>query len=515
MPEMNDNELDATKREMADALEAASKPKPIKHNMQPDKTPMPEQDPTERAANFKEVSLGYDEKAAINEAMRCLHCAKEPCMNGCPVNVPISQFIAQIRTGNFARAYAIVKSKNMLPAICGRVCPQERQCEGHCTRGKRGEPVGIGHLERFVADWAIEHPREALAALVEEEAADETMEDRSQFRYKKVACIGSGPASLTCAGALAQQGIDVTVYEALHRVGGVLSYGIPEFRLPKTLIATEVKTIMDMGVKFELNAVVGKIYTIDEMLNDMRYDAVFVGTGAGAPVYMNVPGEALNGVMVANELLTRVNLMKAYRFPEYQTPVYVGKKCIVVGGGNVAMDAARTAKRLGADVTIVYRRGREEMPARDEEIMHAEQEGIKFEYLTGPTQIKGDENGWAKSMECARMKLGAPDESGRRRPEEIPGQRFEAECDMVVIAVGSRTNALIANTTRGLESTKRNLIVVDEETCATSVPGVFAGGDATSGAATVILAMGAGKRAAQGIIGYLKEKGAPEPIKVP
>lgn len=489
-------------------------PAKLKHNMQPDKTPMPEQDPAVRATNFEEVALGYDEEAAINEAMRCLHCAKEPCMNGCPVGVPISQFILQVRKGDFARAYAIVKSTNTLPAICGRVCPQESQCEGHCTRGKRGMPVGIGHLERFVADWAMEHPQEAFAALIEEEAADETMEDRSQFRYKQVACIGSGPASLTCAGALAQQGIKVTVFEALHKIGGVLAYGIPEFRLPKSLIKTEVDTIMDLGVEFEVNSVVGKIFTIEEMMEDMRYDAVFIGTGAGAPTYMNIPGEALNGVMVANELLTRVNLMKAYEFPKYQTPVYVGKKCVVIGGGNVAMDAARTAKRLGADVTIVYRRGREEMPARDEEIMHAEQEGIDFQYLTSPARIDGDDKGWVTKMECAKMKLGAPDASGRRRPEEIPDSRFEIECDMVVIAVGSNTNTLIQSTTPGLEATDRNLIVVDEETCATSVPGVFAGGDATSGAATVILAMGAGKRAAKGIIKYLKSQAKPEPIRV-
>lgn len=477
----------------------------VDFNKQVEKTPITEQDPKVRATNFDEVSLGYTAEEAVNEAHRCMHCAKKPCEAGCPVNVPISEFIEAVGKGDFARGYATVKRTNSLPAICGRVCPQESQCEGSCTRGRKGEPVGIGRLERFVADWATEHPEEAQAAVADmmrEQPADEAAVDLSG---KKVAMIGSGPASLTCAGELAKRGIKVTVFEALHAAGGVLTYGIPEFRLPKDLVAREVGTIADAGVDFQVNSVIGKLYSVEELMDDMGYDAVFVATGAGLPSYLNIEGEGLNGVSVANELLTRVNLMKAYKFPEYQTPVYVGKHCVVVGGGNVAMDAARTAKRLGADVTIVYRRSREEMPARAEESHHAEEEGIKFAMLTNPVRAIGDDKGWITQLECQKMELGEPDESGRRRPVAMEGSNFTMDCDMFIVAVGSKTNPLIGQTTEGLDTTSRNLIVIDEETGMSSVPGIFAGGDAVSGAATVILAMGAGKVAAKGIIDYLSK----------
>ena len=493
-------------------------------NRQKEKTPMPELDPVERARTFEEVALGYAAEDAVNEARRCIQCPKAPCVHGCPVGVPIPQFVAQVAEGDFGAAYALVKEANALPAICGRVCPQESQCEGVCTRGKNGEPVGIGRLERFVADWAFEHPEEAaeaaaaLASRRADEASaagetpaeavaadepDEIVVPDVDLTGKRVAVVGSGPASLTCAGELAKRGCDVTVFEALHKVGGVLTYGIPEFRLPKDLVAREVAALGESGVSFEVNALVGKLYDIDELLGERGFDAVFVGTGAGLPGYLGIEGEGLNGVMVASELLTRVNLMKAYRFPEYDTPVYAGKHCVVVGGGNVAMDAARTAKRLGADVTVVYRRSRDEMPARAEEIHHAEQEGVKFQLLTNPVRILGDDNGWVSGVECVRMELGEPDASGRRRPVAVDGSEFVIDIDMMVIAVGSKTNPLIAQTTPGLETTSRNLIVADERTCATSKPGVFAGGDAVIGAATVILAMGAGKRAAAGIAEYL------------
>lgn len=462
-------------------------------NKQKTKVPMPELDPTARAKTFDEVAEGYTAEDAINEARRCIQCPKPLCVSGCPVGVPIPQFIAQVAEGNFAEAYALVKSANALPAVCGRVCPQESQCEGVCTRGRNGEPVGIGRLERFVADWAFENPDKVEAAVAE----------ANDLSGKRVAVVGSGPASLTCAGELVKRGCAVTVFEALHKAGGVLTYGIPEFRLPKDLVAREVATLAESGVTFELNALVGKLYTIDELMDEYGYDAVFVGTGAGLSGYLGIEGEALNGVMVANELLTRVNLMKAYQFPEYDTPVYTGKKCVVVGGGNVAMDAARTAKRLGADVTVVYRRSRDEMPARAEEIHHAEEEGIHFQLLTNPTRVLGDDKGWINGLECVRMKLGEPDASGRRRPQVIEGSEFTTDIDMMVIAVGSKTNPLIAQTTPGLDVTSRNLVVADDETCATSKPGVFAGGDTVIGAATVILAMGAGKRAAAGIADYL------------
>ena len=506
-------------------------------NRQKEKTPMPELDPVERAKTFDEVALGYSAEEAVAEARRCIQCPNAPCVQGCPVGVPIPKFVAQVAEGDFARAYALVKSANALPAICGRVCPQETQCEGMCTRGKNGEPVGIGRLERFVSDWAFEHPEEAAEALrlsraelglddggdAEADSADVAAAGAGEgaagaaadaacdagapagasLAGKRVAVVGSGPASLTCAGELAKRGCSVTVFEALHKVGGVLTYGIPELRLPKDLVAREVAKLGESGVEFQTNALVGKLYDIDELMEERGFDAVFVGTGAGLPGYLGIEGEGLNGVMVASELLTRVNLMKAYLFPEYETPVYAGKHCVVVGGGNVAMDAARTARRLGAEVTVVYRRGREEMPARAEEIHHAEQEGIEFKLLTNPVRILGDENGWVSGVECVRMELGEPDASGRRRPVAVAGSEFVIDVDMLVVAVGSKTNPLIAQTTPGLEVTPRNLIVADERTCATSKPGVFAGGDAVIGAATVILAMGAGKRAAAGIAAYL------------
>lgn len=492
---------------------------------------MPELDPVERARTFEEVALGYSAEEAVNEARRCIQCPNKPCMTGCPVGVPIPGFIEQVALGNFAQAYALVKSANSLPAICGRVCPQESQCEKVCTRGKNGEPVGIGRLERFTSDWAFDHPEEAVAAIAELRerrasgacgegvrdgdgacAADAAGDEAGivfpdvDLSGTSVAVVGSGPASLTCAGELAKRGCSVTMFEALHKLGGVLTYGIPEFRLPKDLVARETSKLGDLGVTFAVNAVVGKLYDIDELLEERGFDAVFVGTGAGLPSYLNIEGEGLNGVSVASELLTRVNLMKAYRFPEYETPVYAGKKCVVVGGGNVAMDAARTAKRLGADVCVVYRRGRGEMPARAEEVHHAEQEGIEFQFLTNPTRILGDEDGWVSGVECVRMQLGEPDASGRRRPEPVEGSEFVIDIDMLVIAAGSKTNPLIAQTTPGLEVTPRYLIVADDRTCATSKPGVFAGGDAVIGAATVILAMGAGKRAAAGIAEYLASK---------
>lgn len=480
-------------------------------NRQKEKTPMPELDPAYRAQTFEEVALGYSAEDAVNEALRCIQCPTAPCVSGCPVGVPIPQFVAKVAEGDFAGGFATVKGANALPAICGRVCPQETQCESVCTRGRKGEPVGIGRLERFVADWAFEHPEEAAAALAASakggaEAVDgaETADAlKPDLSGKRVAMVGSGPASLTCAGELSRLGCEVVVYEALHKVGGVLSYGIPEFRLPKDLVAKEVSALEEQGVTFEVNTVIGKLYDIRELLDEKNFDAVFVGTGAGLPSYMGIEGEALNGVSVANELLTRVNLMKAFRFPDYATPVYAGKRCVVVGGGNVAMDAARTARRLGSDVTIVYRRSIEEMPARAEEVHHAQEEGIHFQMLSNPVRILGNDDGWVTGIECIRMELGEPDASGRRRPVPQEGSEFVIDADEVIIAIGSKTNPLIAQTTPGLDITPRNLIVADEETGATSVPGVFAGGDAVIGAATVILAMGAGKRAAAGIAKYL------------
>ncbi len=509
-------------------------------NRQENKTPMPVLDPEERAHTFSEVALGYTTDLAVNEARRCIQCPKHPCMEGCPVGVPIRDFVGHIAQRDFAHAYAVVRDANSLPAICGRVCPQERQCEGVCTRGLKDEdPVGIGYLERFIADWGAENPQAAADALnayqnaqvsdiVDEDTAAGENEDATSSDEEpasesvsgiargvdltgaRVAMIGSGPATLTCAGELAKHHAEVVVFEALHALGGVLRYGIPEFRLPKDLVAREVDAIASLGVKFEVNTVVGKIFDIEELMGERGFDAVFVATGAGLPSYMGIEGEALCGVCVANELLTRVNLMKAYEFPTYDTPVYTGNTCVVVGGGNVAMDAARTARRLGAQVTIVYRRGLEEMPARAEEVRHAQEEGILFRTLCNPVRLIGDENGWICGAEVVSMELGDPDESGRRSPHAIEGSNEIIDCDMLVMAIGSKTNPLIAKTTPGLEATERNLIVIDEKTGATSLAGVFAGGDAVSGAATVILAMGAGKRAAAGIADYLIASGATE-----
>ncbi len=508
-------------------------------NKQKQKTPMPELDVQERIRTFDEVSLGYSADDAINEAHRCIQCPKAFCSEGCPVGVPIPQFVERVAGGDFAAAYAMVKSANALPAICGRVCPQERQCEGRCARGRNGEPVGIGRLERFVADWAFEHPEEAslavasLSASSSGEARDPDVPEGAAGLHggagdavsaeagskgcastgprptgidltgRRVSVVGSGPASLTCAGELAKRGCEVKVFEALHRVGGVLTYGIPEFRLPKDLVAREVSALGEIGVSFDTNVLVGRLYDVVELMEEHGFEAVFVGTGAGLPRYLGIEGEGLNGVMAASELLTRVNLMKAYRFPEYETPVYAGNRCVVVGGGNVAMDAARTARRLGAEVTVVYRRGRDEMPARAEEIHHAEQEGVAFQFLTNPLRAVGDDRGWIVGLECELMELGEPDATGRRSPVPVAGSEFVMDTDMLVIAIGSKSNPLIAQTTPDLEVSARNLIVADERTGATSRPGVFAGGDAVLGAATVIRAMGAGKRAAAGIAEYL------------
>nr|WP_200792749.1 NADPH-dependent glutamate synthase [Caldanaerobius fijiensis] len=456
------------------------------------KVPMPEQDPDIRNKNFKEVALGYDEKMAIEEAERCIQCKNQPCVNGCPVHVQIPQFIKLITQGDFEGAYQKIKETNSLPAICGRVCPQESQCESLCTRGKKGEPVAIGRLERFVADWHMKN------------GVDEI--DLPAKNGKKVAIIGSGPAGLTCAGDLAKLGYEVTVFEALHTPGGVLMYGIPEFRLPKEIVQREIDSLKRMGVKIETNMVIGKILTIDDLF-DMGYEAVFIGTGAGLPKFMGIPGENLNGVYSANEFLTRINLMKAYDFPNHPTPVKVGKKVAVVGGGNVAMDAARSAKRMGAEeVYIVYRRSEEEMPARLEEIYHAKEEGIIFKLLTNPVRIIGDENGYVKGIECVKMALGEPDESGRRRPIPEKGSEHVIDVETVIIAIGQSPNPLITSTTEGLDKQKWGGIIVNEETMETSRKGVYAGGDAVTGAATVILAMGAGKKAAAAIHEYLSNK---------
>lgn len=461
-------------------------------NMSTKKVSMPEQDPDIRNKNFKEVALGYDEKMAIEEAERCIQCKNQPCVNGCPVHVQIPQFIKLITQGDFEGAYQKIKETNSLPAICGRVCPQESQCESLCTRGKKGEPVAIGRLERFVADWHMKN------------GVDEI--ELPAKNGKKVAIIGSGPAGLTCAGDLAKLGYEVTVFEALHTPGGVLMYGIPEFRLPKEIVQREIDSLKRMGVKIETNMVIGKILTIDELF-DMGYEAVFIGTGAGLPKFMGIPGENLNGVYSANEFLTRINLMKAYDFPNHPTPVKVGKKVAVVGGGNVAMDAARSAKRMGAEeVYIVYRRSEEEMPARLEEIHHAKEEGIIFKLLTNPVRIIGDENGYVKGIECVKMTLGEPDESGRRRSIPEKGSEHVIDVETVIIAIGQSPNPLITSTTEGLEKQKWGGIIINEETMETSRKGVYAGGDAVTGAATVILAMGAGKKAAAAIHEYLSNK---------
>ena len=458
-------------------------------NMSPNKVKMPEQDPNVRNKNFEEVSLGYTKEQAMEEATRCLNCKNKPCVSGCPVNVPIPGFIEKVAEGDFEAAYEIITSENALPAICGRVCPQENQCEGKCVRGIKGEPVGIGRMERFVADWHMAHAKETEVNI-----------DKNGM---KVAVVGCGPAGITCAGELIKKGYDVTVFEALHKPGGVLSYGIPEFRLPKDLVAKEIESVQKLGVDIETNVIVGRSITIDELMED-GYKAVFVGSGAGLPRFMGIPGERAMGVFSANEFLTRNNLMKAF-LDNYDTPIKAGKKVIVVGGGNVAMDAARTARRLGAEVHIVYRRSEEELPARVEEVHHAKEEGVQFDLLTNPVEVL-EEDGWVKGIKCVRMELGEPDASGRRRPVPVEGSEFVIDVDTVIMSLGTSPNPLISSTTEGLEVNKWKCIVADEEHGKTSKEGVYAGGDAVTGAATVILAMGAGKAGARGIDEYLSNK---------
>ena len=455
------------------------------------KVPVKEQDASERACNFGEVCLGYTLEEAMEEASRCLNCKNAMCVKGCPVSINIPAFIEQVKLGNIEKAYEILSESTALPAVCGRVCPQETQCEGKCIRGIKGEPVSIGKLERFVADWASEHGIKPKAA--------------EKKNGKKVAVIGSGPSGLTCAGDLAKMGYDVTIFEALHEAGGVLVYGIPEFRLPKQkVVAKEIENVKALGVKIETDVVVGKSVTIDELINEEGFEAVFIGSGAGLPKFMGIPGENSNGVFSANEYLTRSNLMKAFD-ENSNTPIMKSKKVAVVGGGNVARDAARTALRLGAEVHIVYRRSEEELPARVEEVHHAKEEGIIFDLLTNPTEILADEKGWVCGMKCIRMELGEPDASGRRRPVEIPGSEFVMDVDTVIMSLGTSPNPLISSTTEGLEINKHKCIVANEENGATSKEGVYAGGDAVTGAATVILAMGAGKAAAKGIDEYLNK----------
>ena len=455
------------------------------------KVPVREQEPEIRAKNFDEVCFGYNEEEANAEAERCLNCKNAQCVKGCPVSINIPEFISKVKEGDFAEAYKVIGRSSALPAVCGRVCPQESQCEGKCIRGIKGEPVSIGKLERFVADWARENKIEPEAPAAP--------------NGKKVAVIGSGPSGLTCAGDLAKLGYDVTIFEALHEAGGVLVYGIPEFRLPKqTVVKAEIENVKKLGVKIETNVVVGKSVTIDELINEEGFDAVFIGSGAGLPKFMGIPGENANGVFSANEYLTRSNLMKAFS-DDYDTPIVAGHKVAVVGGGNVAMDAARTALRLGAEVHIVYRRSEEELPARVEEVHHAKQEGIIFDLLTNPVEILVDEKGSVRGMRCIRMELGEPDASGRRRPVEIPGSEFELELDTVIMSLGTSPNPLISSTTEGLDINKHRCIIADENGLTTK-EGVYAGGDAVTGAATVILAMGAGKAAAKGIDEYLRNK---------
>lgn len=454
---------------------------------------MPEQQPTVRNKNFDEVSSGYTAEMAIEEANRCLGCKNHPCMDGCPVNVKIPEFIALVAEGEFEKAYHKIQETSSLPAICGRVCPQENQCEKRCVRGIKGEPVAIGRLERFVADWYMEHGTSTVLMPVP--------------NGKKVAVVGSGPSGLACAGELAKRGYAVTVFEAFHTAGGVLVYGIPEFRLPKEIVRAEIQKLKDMGVTVMCDMVIGKVLSVQELLEEEGFSAVFIGTGAGLPSFMNLEGENLNGVYSANEFLTRINLMKAYRFPEYDTPIYMGKRVVVVGGGNVAMDAARSAKRLGAEsVSIVYRRSEEEMPARNEEIHHAKEEEIDFRVLCNPVRILGNQDGWATGVECVRMELGEADASGRRRPIPIPDSEFVIDAEVVIIAIGQSPNPLIKDTTPDLQTNARGCIVVKDESGATSKEGVWAGGDAVTGAATVILAMGAGKSAASAIDEYLSNQ---------
>ncbi len=453
------------------------------------RVPISEQDPKERATNFDEVCLGYTEEEAMAEATRCLNCKNAKCITGCPVSINIPAFIQEVKEGNFAKAYEIITDSSALPAVCGRVCPQESQCEGKCIRGIKGEPVSIGKLERFVADWAAKN---GLAP-----------KPNPNKNGHKVAVIGAGPAGLTCAGDLARAGFDVTIFEALHEAGGVLVYGIPEFRLPKEdVVAKEVDNVKNLGVKIETNVIVGKSITIDELIEEEKFEAVFIGSGAGLPRFMGIKGEQAMGVFSANEFLTRNNLMKAFK--DYDTPIWRGKKVVVVGGGNVAMDAARTALRLGAEVHVVYRRSEKELPARVEEVHHAKEEGVIFDLLQNPTEILTDDEGWVNGIRIIKMELGEPDESGRRRPVEIPGSEYEIEADTVIMSLGTSPNPLISSTTKGLEVNKRGCIIATEETGATSKDGVYAGGDAVTGAATVILAMGAGKQAAKGIIEQFK-----------
>ena len=454
------------------------------------RVPVREQDPQVRAKNFDEVCLGYNEEEAKAEASRCLNCKNPMCVGGCPVSINIPAFIAQVKEGNFAEAYRIISESSALPAVCGRVCPQESQCEGKCIRGIKGEPVAIGKLERFVADWARENG-------ISPEPAKEK-------KGKKVAVIGSGPSGLTCAGDLAKMGYEVKIFEALHKAGGVLVYGIPEFRLPKDkVVKAEVENVKKLGVEIETNVIVGKSVTVDELFEE-GFEAVFIGSGAGLPRFMGIPGENANGVFSANEYLTRSNLMKA-PLENYATPIVAGTKVAVVGGGNVAMDAARTALRLGAEVHIIYRRGEEELPARKEEVHHAKEEGIQFDLLCNPTEILVDEKGWVKGIRVIRMELGEPDASGRRSPVEVPGSEFVIDVDTVIMSLGTSPNPLISSTTKGLDINKRKCIVAEEATGATTKEGVYAGGDAVTGAATVILAMGAGKTAAKGIDEFLSK----------
>lgn len=472
----------------------------VKPNMNPKKNPMPTQDAQVRAHNFKEVALGYDDDVAIDEALRCLNCKNMPCVAGCPVKIHIPEFIGKIKEGDFEGAYQVISQSSSLPAVCGRVCPQESQCESKCVRGIKGEPVGIGRLERFVADWHNAHSTQEPQV--------------PEFNGHKVAVVGSGPSGLTCAGDLAKKGYKVTVFEALHLAGGVLVYGIPEFRLPKKIVQQEVDTLKALGVDVETNMVIGKTITVDEIF-EMGYEAVFIGSGAGLPRFMGIPGESLKGVYSANEFLTRSNLMKAYK-DDSTTPILKAKKVAVVGGGNVAMDAARTALRLGAEkVYIVYRRSLEELPARKEEVEHAMEEGIDFRLLNNPVEILGYNNpddkrdpmnGFVTGMKCVKMELGEPDASGRRRPVEIPDSEFVLDVDCVVISIGTSPNPLIKDTTKGLDVNSHGGIIVHEDTGATSKEGVYAGGDAVTGAATVILAMGAGKTAAAAIDEYIQSK---------
>ncbi|MGQ9695326.1 MAG: NADPH-dependent glutamate synthase [Thermodesulfobacteriota bacterium] len=465
---------------------------PKKKKAQIPRQKMPEQDPQIRAKNFDEVPFGYTPELALLEASRCLQCKKPSCIEGCPVSIDIPGFISLILKEDFLGAARKIKEMNSLPAVCGRVCPQEDQCEKLCILGKKGEPVAIGRLERFAADF-------------ERTQGDFIIPPLDRSTGKKVAVVGSGPAGLTLAGDLIKKGHQVTIFEALHKAGGVLVYGIPEFRLPKAIVQAEVEYLQKLGVEIRTNMVIGKIYTVDELLAN-GYDAIFLGTGAGLPTFMNIPGENLNGVYSANEYLTRSNLMKAYLFPKYDTPIARGKKVAVLGGGNVAMDAARTALRLGAeDVYIVYRRSKKELPARIEEVHHAEEEGVQFYFLTLPVEILGNEDGWVCGMRCQRMELGEPDESGRRRPIPIPGSEFALEVDMVIVAIGTGANPLIPSTTPDLKTNKWGYIIADPETGATSKKGVYAGGDIVTGSATVILAMGAGRKAAQAIHKYLMD----------